>query len=217
MDTVSILYIVLFYAATFVLLFATAMKVLSYARTPAPLRIATTPAPTSRSGVVFRMLKELVLFASLFKSNKWTWLFGWLFHFGLFVVLLRHLRYFVAEPWLWLNWLQPFGKYASIAMIVGLVGLLLRRLAVDRVRYISSPSDHLMLLLLIFIAATGMLMTFYEKVDIISLKAFFLGMISFDPQPLPMDRLILLHFNCGAHIDAYFSIQQIAPRSGCFL
>jgi nitrate reductase gamma subunit len=32
-------------------------------------------------------------------------------------------------------------------MFVGLAGLLTRRIIVDRVRYISSPSDHLMLVL----------------------------------------------------------------------
>ena len=36
-------------------------------------------------------------------------------------------------------------------MILGLVGLWARRFLVDRVRYISAPSDHLMLLLLLLI------------------------------------------------------------------
>ena len=41
-------------------------------------------------------------------------------------------------------------------MLIGLAGLLVRRIVVDRVRYISSPSDYLMLLLILGIAATGM-------------------------------------------------------------
>ena len=74
--------------------FFVARKIWIYKKTPAPLKIPTTPAPTTRSGVAFRMVKELTVFESLFKSNKWIWLFGWIFHFGLFLVLLRHLRYF---------------------------------------------------------------------------------------------------------------------------
>ena len=47
-----------------------------------------------------RMAREVVLFESLFKSNKWTWMFGWLFHVALLLVLLRHLRYFTEPVWL---------------------------------------------------------------------------------------------------------------------
>ena len=138
------------------------------------------------------------------------------FHFGLLIVLLRHLRYFVAEPWLWLVWLQPFGKYASIAMVVGLAGLWLRRLAVDRVRYISSPSDHLMLLLLLSIGVTGMLMTFAEKVDIVALKAFFLGLLRLDWQPLPDDGLILFHLALVLVLMVIFPVSKLLHAPGVF-
>jgi len=40
-------------------------------------------------------------------------------------------------------------------MVAGLGGLWARRFLVDRVRYISTPSDHLMLLLLIGIGLTA--------------------------------------------------------------
>ena len=84
----------LFYFAAAVLLVGVVMRVTRYARTPAPLVIPTTPAPTTRVGVAARMTREVVFFESLFKGNKWTWLFGYLFHFGMLFVLLRHLRYF---------------------------------------------------------------------------------------------------------------------------
>ena len=83
--------------ATFCLVVGVALRVIRYSRTPVPLVIPTTPAPTTTGGVVARMFREVVLFESLFKGSKWTWLFGWLFHFGLVVALLRHLRYFT-EP-----------------------------------------------------------------------------------------------------------------------
>jgi len=76
----SILFAVLFYFATVVLVLGVASRVRRYAKTPAPLKIPTTPAPTTRGGVAFRMIKEVTIFESLFKSNKWIWLFGWLFH-----------------------------------------------------------------------------------------------------------------------------------------
>ena len=55
------------------------------------------------------MLREVTLFQSLFSSNKWIWLFGWMFHVALLSVLLRHLRYFTEPVWGWVALIQPFG------------------------------------------------------------------------------------------------------------
>ena len=216
MTFLTITYALLFYFATALLVGATAWRIWVYARTPAPLKIPTTPAPTTHSGVVFRMLKELVLFESLFKSNKWIWLFGWLFHFGLLLVLLRHLRYFTEPVWFWVGWMQPLGKYASLMMVVGLAGLWFRRIVVDRVRYISAPSDHLMLLLLLAIGVTGILMTFVSKVDIVSMKAFFLGLMYFNWHPLPTDVLILVHITMVAALMIIFPFSKLLHAPGVF-
>ena len=86
-----------------------ARKIVDYARTPAPLKIPTTPAPLTATGVGLRMTREVVFFESLFRSSKWTWIFGWIFHVALLLVLLRHLRYFQEPVWLPVAWIQPFG------------------------------------------------------------------------------------------------------------
>ena len=39
------------------------------------------------------MAREVTVFESLFKSNKWIWLFGFLFHLALLLAFFRHLRY----------------------------------------------------------------------------------------------------------------------------
>ena len=92
----TILYAILFYGAALVLIGGIAYRVWEYSTTPAPLKIPTTPAPVTRRGVVMRLAREVVLFESLFKANKWIWLFGWIFHAALLLVVLRHLRYFEA-------------------------------------------------------------------------------------------------------------------------
>ncbi len=109
----------------------------------------------TQTGVVLRMFREVFFFESLFKSTKWTWIFSWMFHMGLFAVLARHLRYFMDPVPLPIQLLQPIGKYAAFAMVSGLVGLLVRRIFVDRVRYISAPSDYLWLLMLMVIGLSG--------------------------------------------------------------
>lgn len=216
MSFLTVLAASLFYFATAVLVLGVLRKIWIYARTPAPLKIPTTPAPTTRRGVVWRMLREVVLFESLFKASKPTWLFGWLFHFGLLLVLLRHLRFFQEPVWSWVAWLQPAGKYAAWIMLVGLLGLWARRFVVDRVRYISAPSDHLMLALLVGITATGLLMSFVTRVDVVAVKAFFLGLMAWDWQALPVDAVLLLHLLLVAMLMLVFPFSKLLHAPGVF-
>jgi nitrate reductase gamma subunit len=174
------------------------------------------PAPRTETGVAFRIFREVVFFESLFRSSKWTWVFGYLFHFGLLLVLLRHLRYFTEPVWFWVNWVQPFGKYAAFAMVIGLLGLWARRFLVDRVRYISTPSDHLMLALLVGIGFSGLGMTYLAHTDIVAVKAFFLGLMRFSPQPLPTDPLLMVHLGLVATLMIVFPISKLLHAPGVF-
>ncbi len=216
MSLVSTLYVGLFYAATVILVVGLAMRIKKYAQTPAPLVIPTMPAPRTEAGVVMRLFREVAFFESLFRSNKWTWIFGYLFHFGMLLVLLRHLRYFTEPVWFWVNWVQPFGKYAAYVMLAGLLGLWARRFLVDRIRYISTPSDHLMLALLVGIALSGMGMTFLVHTDIVSVKAFFLGLLYLSPQPLPSDPLLLTHLGLVITLLIIFPISKLLHAPGVF-
>jgi [DsrC]-trisulfide reductase subunit M len=216
MSVLTIVFALAFYAATALLVGGLAYRIRVYARTPAPLRIPTTPAPLTRTGVAARMAREVVLFESLFKSNKWTWLFGWLFHVALALVLVRHLRYFTEPVWTIVTWAQPFGLYAAFAMVAGLAGLWVRRFAVPRVRYISTPSDHLMLALLLLIALTGLGMKYVAHTDIVAVKAFVLGVVYFDWQPLPHDPLLLAHLALVIVLMAIFPVSKLLHAPGIF-
>lgn len=216
MSTLTVIYALLFYVATAVLVLGVARKIRSYAKTPAPLKIPTTPAPTTAAGVRWRMTREVVLFESLFKSSKWTWIFGWLFHVTLLLVTLRHLRYVQDPVWLPVVLVQPFGIYAGFAMVAALGGLWARRWLVDRVRYISTPSDHLMLVLLLAIGLSGLAMRFVAHTDIVALKAFVLGLMRFDWQPLPADPVLLVHLALVALLMLIFPISKLLHAPGLF-
>ncbi|MEW8690001.1 MAG: respiratory nitrate reductase subunit gamma [Candidatus Thiodiazotropha endolucinida] len=212
----SFAYALLFIVATLVLVLGLARKIVQYARTPAPLKIPTTPAPVNQAGVVLRMFREVVFFESLFKSTKWTWVFSWMFHMGLFLVLARHVRYFIDPVWLPIQLIQPFGKYAAFAMIAGLAGLLIRRIFVDRVRYISSPSDYLWLLLLIFIGLSGATMTFLIHTDVVAVKQFFTGFWTFSGGDLPMDPVLLVHLSLVAVLMLLLPFSKLLHIPGVF-
>ena len=216
MDMTSILFAILFYFATLLFVVGLLYRINTYARTPAPLKIPTTPAPTSKAGVALRMTREVVLFESLFKANLWTWSMGWLFHASLALVLLRHLRYFTEPVWGWVAFIQPFGVYAGLTMLLGLCGLWVRRLFVERIRYISTPSDHLMLVLLIGIAASGLSMKFVAHTDVIAVKNFFLGWMQFGIQPLPADVPLYLHLIMVASLLVIFPISKLLHAPGVF-
>ena len=212
----SALYACLFYAAAAVLAVGVAWRTLEYARAPAPLRIPTTPAPMTRAGAAGRVAREVVLFESLYRSNKWIWLFGWLFHVALALVLLRHLRYFIQPVWGWVAFVQPFGVYAGFALVAGLAGLWARRFFVERIRYISTWSDHLMLALLAGIALSGLGMKYVAHTDIVALKAFMLGLIAFDWQPLPADPALLVHLTLVLALMVVFPASKLLHAPGVF-
>ena len=206
----------LFYAAAAVCVIGLGWKIRDSATTPAPLKIPTTPAPLTRAGVGWRMAREVVFFESLFRSSKWTWIFGWVFHAALLLVVLRHLRYFQQPVWTVITLVQPLGTYAGFAMVAGLAGLWARRFLVDRVRYISTPSDHLMLALLLAIGLSGLGMRFVAHTDIVALKMFMLGLMSFDWQPLPSDPALLLHLALVALLMLVFPISKLLHAPGLF-
>ncbi|MCP4874382.1 MAG: nitrate reductase [Gammaproteobacteria bacterium] len=216
MSLLTIFFTLLFYFATATIVIGLAYRIRLYASTPTPLRIPTTPAPISAGGVVRRMFFEVTLFNSLFKSNKWIWLFGWIFHAALLFVLLRHLRYFTDPVWSWVAFIQPLGAYAAFAMVAGLAGLWARRLLVDRVRYISSPSDHFMLALLFGIGLTGLGMKYVAHTDIVALKAFCLGLMYFDWQPMPDDLVLNLHLLLVALLMIVFPFSKLLHAPGVF-
>ena len=216
MSLLTIFYALLFYVATLVFVVGVSLKIRSYAQTPAPLKIPIGPSPMTSTGVGWRMAREVVFFESLFKSSKWTWIFGWTFHAALLLVVLRHLRYFQEPVWLPVVLIQPFGLYAGFAFAAALGGLWARRWLVDRVRYISTPSDHLMLALLLAIGLTGLAMRFVLPTDIVAVKVFMLGLMRFDWQPLPSDPVLLVHLALVALLMIIFPISKLLHAPALF-
>lgn len=214
MTTASYVFAAVLYAAVAVFLAGLGRKILQYARVQAPLKIPTTPAPTTRWGVGLRLVREIAFFESLFKANLWIWLFGWLFHGALLLVLLRHLRYFIEPVWGWVAWLQPLGVLAALAMVASLAGLWARRFFVERIAYISTPSDHLMLALLLLIAASGLTLKFFAHTDIVAVKIYFLGLLHFELQPLPGDPVLYVHLALVSILLIVFPFSKLLHAPG---
>jgi nitrate reductase gamma subunit len=195
MAVLTAIYTAGFYAATVWLVYGLARKIVQYWRTPAPLKIPTMPAPLTTGGVAMRLVREVVLFESLFKANKWIWLFGWMFHAALLLAMLRHLRYFTEPVWTWVVLVQPFGTYAGFAMLAGL---------------------GLMLVLLLAITASGLAMRYLARTDIVALKKFILGLMLFDWQPMPADPVLMVHLGLVIALMAVFPFSKLLHAPGLF-
>jgi len=217
MSLTSIIFTLFCYLSLLLFVIGLSYKIIQYWQTPAPLKIPIAPAPLTRTGVLVRMAVEAFLFKSLFRASKWTWFFGWIFHWALVLLFIRHLGYFWPgdTPEVLLK-TEPF-KYASFPLVIGLTGLLGRRIFVDRVRYISAPSDYLMLILLIAIGASGMLMTFalyYPDMGLV--YSFAEGLVTLNWSELPSELIFLAHIFLAFTLIAIFPISKLLHGPGVF-
>jgi nitrate reductase gamma subunit len=199
-----------------VLTLGMAWRVWLYASTPTPLRIFTAPAPSTRAGAVLRVGREVTLFESLFRADKSLWLVSMLFHVGLLLVLLRHLRYFITPPTPFATLVQPLGQIGALAMMLGLLGLLARRVFEPRVRYVTRATDFGVLLLFLAIGVSGLVMTFFIPTDIMGLKQYLAGLWRFDPQPLPADPALVAHLLLVATLMVIVPYSKLLHLAGVF-
>lgn len=192
-------------------------RVMLWLRTPSRRRIALTPAPRGTAGVIWSLARESMLFPTLWRASPWTWLFGWLLHLGLLLVLLQHLRYVTSEWWTWVAWLAAYGHLASAALLVGLTGLWARRVFVERIRWITRPADHAMLALIAAIACSGITIKYALPVDVVAVKDFVRGALSLDPEPLPRHGVLVLHLVLAALLIALFPFGKLLHGPGLWL
>jgi nitrate reductase gamma subunit len=206
------------------------------------IKASSVDNPSTRLGVLARMGLEVLAFRSLFRNNqarldkgrlrfgenKYLWLGALAFHWALLVVLLRHLRLLV-EPIpafvLALQRVDGFFQittpdlYASdVIVLLGIGYLLLRRLRDPLIRYISLAADYFALLLLLGIAVSGVLMRYFLRVDITTVKQYVLGLATFHPiAPPALTSAVLVHVLLVSALAAYFPFSKLMHIGGVFL
>ncbi len=185
-----------------------------WAATPSPLPIPLSPAPRTRAGVVLRLLLELLLFRALARGDKLTWALSLLFHYGLLLVVLMHLRFLIPVLPAFMIPLLFVSGWAALASSIGLGGLLLRRFANERLRYISAPSDYLHLVLLLLIVGSGVLLKRVWPVDLFAVGQFLRGTLSLDWQPLPAAVGVYLHVSLVLLLILIFPISKLVHGPG---
>ena len=156
----------------------------------------TVPAPgRSRAGTLRATVGaalDVLLLRRLFLANPLLWFGEWVFHAALLLVLLRHLRYFSEPVPAWVAWAQTPGWIAGFLLPAALLFVLLLRLLPGREPF-SSRANLLLLLDLLGIAATGLALSALHRVDLVQVKLYALGVVTFRPAPPPADWLLAAH------------------------
>ena len=194
-----------------------AWRILAWLRAPVPLPMPLPPAPETWSGVALRMVREGVLFETLFRANRWTWAFGWLFHAALLLVLVRHAWLFVDPVPVWRGPLLGAGKWLSAVLVASLAVLLARRILVARVRYVSVPSDYLMLVLILLVAGSGAWLGHVDPGSLGLAREFALGLVRFEARPLPLDPVLWLHLGGAGLLVLLLPFSKLLHAPGVFL
>ncbi len=199
-------------------------------------------SPSHGWGVIGRMAMEVLLFRSLFRntgvtiaggrpvtgSAKGLWFFALLFHWSLLIVVIRHLRFFSQPITPWINSLAAVDGFfeigtpalylSDVAFILGLSFLLLRRIIVPQLRYISLVTDWFALLLILGIATTGLLMRHFFPADLLQVKAMALGWVTFAPAvPKAVGTLLSIHLGFVFTLLAWFPFSKLMHLGGLFL
>jgi len=200
-------------------------------------------SPDSTLGVIGRMVLEILLFRSLFRntkaqlkdgptlvygSSKYLWLGALVFHWSFLIIVLRHFRYFAEPIPSFVIFLQNYDGLFQIGLpilyitdgliLAALTFLFLRRLTDSKLKYISLASDYFPLFLIISIAVTGILMRYFTKVDIVSVKELAIGLFSFNPViPEGIGILFYIHLFLVCALLIYFPFSKLLHMPGVFL
>jgi nitrate reductase gamma subunit len=73
-----------------------------------------------------------------------------------------------------------------------------------------------MLVLLLLIGASGLAMKYVFRTDVVAVKAFFLGLMRLDWQPLPADGMLYVHLALVAALMIVFPFSKLLHAPGLF-
>jgi len=254
----SLFGVIIPYAAVATFIAGFIYRVLQWARSPVPFRIPTicgqqkslpwikpnsVGSPYNTAGVLARMALEVLFFRSLFwnervemkrahellyKRNLYLWLGGLAFHWSLFIILFRHMRFFI-EPVpsvvLFARTLDgifqsivPVLYITDVVIVIALTYLFLRRVIYPQIRYISLPSDYFAILLLLGVVVSGILMRLVFKADLVKAKEWAMGLLSFHPTvPEGIGLVFYIHLFFVSMLMAYFPFSKLMHMAGTLL
>lgn len=172
-----------------------------------------------------------------YRWEIWLWVFALAFHYSFLVVILRHFRLFTEPVPFIIQLLEKVDGFFRIEVLydtiqTGLPGvflsglvllaavtfLLLRRILLPQMRYISLAADYFPLFLIFGIAFTGILMRYFTKIDVTAAKSLAMGLVTFHPTaPKEIGGIFYAHLFFVSILLAYFPFSKLMHFAGVFL
>jgi nitrate reductase gamma subunit len=196
------------------------IRIRSWRKLPQP---GMTLFPTPPGGTTMGVLKETLLFPSLFRGDRTLWILSWVFHAMLALIVIGHIRVVTDFPALWTalhidaNTMSAVvGGTAGILMMTMTALLLFRRALVARVSQISGVGDYFALFLVLAIVLSGNAMRFLGHFDLAQTRAYFGALVTFSAAPVPQNPWFLLHFCLAQVLIIYIPFSKILHFGGVF-
>ncbi|MFH1892808.1 MAG: respiratory nitrate reductase subunit gamma [Candidatus Zixiibacteriota bacterium] len=210
-----------------IVLFAGGMinRLYVWTKTPQPGALTLFPAPSGGASTFFNVVKEAFLFPGLFKGDRLLWVFAWIFHATLALIVIGHVRVFTDFPALWnalgINADQMSaisGGTAGVIITIFALLLIFRRMTVLRVREVSNLSDFLALLLIVAILSTGNLMRFGEHFNLEITRAYFSQLLTFSltASAVPQASMLMVHFLLAQVLIMVIPFSKVMHFGGIF-
>jgi nitrate reductase gamma subunit len=164
-----------------------------------------------------------------YKASLWLWVAALAFHYSFLVVFVRHYRFFADPVPPCLTLLQSLDGFFQVGsptvfvsgfvLLAAVAFLFARRIADEKLRYISLVPDYFPLFLLMGIALTGIVMRHTGwKVDIPKVKDLCMGLMSFRPSvPEGVGPLFYMHLTLVCSLFLYFPFGKLMHMGGVFL
>jgi nitrate reductase gamma subunit len=116
------------------------------------------------------------------------------------------------------GYMLPGIMISGFVLLGAATFLVLRRILIPQVRYISLPADYFPLFLISGIALTGILMRYVFKLDIVGVKELTMGLVSFRPTiPEGIGVLFYIHLFLVSVLLGYFPFSKLVHMAGVFL
>ncbi len=199
--------------------------------------------PSGMLGVWGRMALEVLVFRSLFRNlktqlrdgkqltygeAKWLWAAGLAFHWSFLLILIRHLRFFTQQVPAAVQLVEGLDSFLQVGvpllymtdalLLAAVTYLFLRRVSLPQVRYISLINDYFPLFLIFGIGLTGVLMRYFYKTDIVSVKMLTMSLVSFKPEvPEGIGVIFYIHLFFLCTLFAYFPFSKLVHLGGVFM
>ena len=156
-------------------------------RAPVPLKIPLATASTPHSWPGLGLLRDMGLVTRLRRVGIGLAGGVLVLHAALLLLLLAHLRFVLSPVPEWVVWLRAPAVWAGWGLALAGFGLLVRRLLLPPVLYLSRRQDFLILILLMALAVSGLFLKLVGRTDIFHVKQLIAGLWGGAPaaQPWP--------------------------------